>query len=268
MIQTLKIDNFTLYHITLVNPGQFHVVFKDGNGFTAWGVRINTPATARNTDGIDPSGSTNVTIKDSYVSTGDDGIAIKGGSKASSNITIENNHFYGTHGISIGSETMAGVSNILVRNNTISGTDSFGNTSKEAWGIRIKSSPENGGKVSKVTYLNTCITDAMGPVIFDTNYSNGKGSYAPYFTGITVNGLTAVKTQSGGRSSFAGLDAAHPLGVTLQNVQLDSTANVAKNASINASGTNLRFSGPGVNVSAFTGSGSAPTCSFPTFPKG
>ncbi|MFI2205592.1 glycosyl hydrolase family 28 protein [Streptomyces sp. NPDC020192] len=72
-------------------------------------MRIKTPATARNTDGIDPAGATDVTIADSSIQDGDDGIAIKGGSKASSNITVRNSHFYGTHGISIGSETSSGV---------------------------------------------------------------------------------------------------------------------------------------------------------------
>ena len=43
-------------------------------------------------------------------------------------MTIENSHFYGTHGISIGSETNAGVSNILFKNDTLSGTDSSGIT--------------------------------------------------------------------------------------------------------------------------------------------
>ena len=51
------------------------------NGFTAWGVKIKTPKTARNTDGIDPSSSTNVTIVHCYIATGDDNVAIKAGAR-------------------------------------------------------------------------------------------------------------------------------------------------------------------------------------------
>lgn len=55
-------DNFILYRITLRNSPNFHVSVEKSNGFTAWGVKVDTPRTARNTDGIDPSSSTNVSI--------------------------------------------------------------------------------------------------------------------------------------------------------------------------------------------------------------
>jgi len=37
-----------------------------------------------------------------------DGVAIKTNSGPASNITVRNNKFYGTHGMSIGSQTMDG----------------------------------------------------------------------------------------------------------------------------------------------------------------
>ena len=43
-------------------------------------MKIQTPKTARNRDGIDPSSSTNVTIAHCYIDTGDDNVAIKAGS--------------------------------------------------------------------------------------------------------------------------------------------------------------------------------------------
>lgn len=55
-------DGFTLYNITLRNSPGFHVAVNQTDGFTAWGVKIMTPKTARNTDGIDPSASRNITI--------------------------------------------------------------------------------------------------------------------------------------------------------------------------------------------------------------
>ena len=74
-------DNFTLYRITLKNSPNFHVVYNHGNGFTVWGLKIDTPKRlARNTDGVDPgAGSKNITITHSYIRTGDDNVAIKGG---------------------------------------------------------------------------------------------------------------------------------------------------------------------------------------------
>jgi polygalacturonase len=266
LIQANNSDNFTLYHLDLLNSPNFHVVYNGGTGFTAWGIRIKTPATARNTDGIDPAGARNVTINDSYVMTGDDGVAIKGGSAASSNITVENSHFYGTHGISIGSETYSGVSNVLVRNDTLTGTDSLGNAGGSSVGIRIKSSPASGGKVSDVGYQAICITAVKSPIVFDTHYSGGTGRYTPYFTGIVVDGLRATASVKGARSTLVGLNAAHPLGLTLANVSLDTGSATSAFAAVRSYDSTLVPTGTGVTVTAIGGSGSVPSCAFPAYP--
>ncbi|WP_084713745.1 pectinesterase family protein [Streptacidiphilus rugosus] len=265
LIQAVDSDNFTLYHLDMLNSPNFHVVYQGGTGFTAWGVRIKTPDTARNTDGIDPGGATNVTVNDSYIMTGDDGIAVKGGA-ATRDITVENSHFYGTHGISIGSETNGGVSNVLVRNNTVTGVDSLGNVSGSSTGIRIKSSPANGGTVSDVTYLNTCVTAVRAPMVFDTHYSNGSGSGVPFFTRIIVDGFRATASQSGAKSTFVGLNASHPLGLALWNVSVDATADTAAYAAITRYADNLVPAGTGVGVTSVNGTPDTFSCSFPAYP--
>jgi polygalacturonase len=135
-------DNFTLYKITLHNSANFHVAYSGGNGFTAWGVIIYSPKTARNTDGIDPGNAQNVTIKHCFIKTGDDNVAIKAGAPGpTGHMTIEENHFYTGHGMSIGSETDGGASAIRVTNLSIDGADN---------GIRIKSNSSRGGPVRDV----------------------------------------------------------------------------------------------------------------------
>src|SRR5207302_5652705 len=52
----------------------------------------------------------------------------------------------------------AGVSNILFKNDTLSGTDSSGITSSSNNGMRIKSYSSVGGLVSTVTYEGICMT--------------------------------------------------------------------------------------------------------------
>jgi polygalacturonase len=85
-------NDFTLYGIELRNSPNFHVMVGKTDGFTAWGVRIDAPASARNTDGIDPSSSTNVSIVHSYIRAGDDNVAIKAGSGGpATHITIAHN---------------------------------------------------------------------------------------------------------------------------------------------------------------------------------
>src|SRR5215469_11065826 len=108
-------DGLVLYRITLHNSPNFHVSVNQTNGFTAWGVHLQTPTTkgmdARNTDGIDPGSSTNITIAHSWIDNGDDNIAIKAGV---SHMSVLDNHFFNGHGMSIGSETYAGQSFLLV----------------------------------------------------------------------------------------------------------------------------------------------------------
>ena len=158
LIEAHDVSNLTLYDVDLINAPMFHLYFEGGNGLTVWGARIDTPATARNTDGIDADSATNVTVNNSYIQDGDDGIAIKTNSGPASNMTVSNSHFYGTHGMSIGSETNFGVTNILFANDTVAGVDSSGNVSGDDNGIRIKTDSSVGGTVKQVTYENTCLT--------------------------------------------------------------------------------------------------------------
>src|SRR5581483_11049603 len=97
LIQANSADNFTVYDINLVDAAKQHLYYKSGNGLTVWGLRIRTPATARNTDGIDIDSSTNATVNDSWISAGDDCVALETNASASSNTTVENTHCYGTH---------------------------------------------------------------------------------------------------------------------------------------------------------------------------
>ena len=71
------VTNLTLYKITLQNSSMFHVKsIGTINGLTAWGVKIETPTFTNNTDGIDPDQAQNVTVANSWISDGDDDIAV------------------------------------------------------------------------------------------------------------------------------------------------------------------------------------------------
>ena len=233
-------DNFTLYRIHLKNSPNFHVSYRNGNGFTAWGVIIKTPKTGRNTDGIDPGPATNVTITHCFIDTGDDNVAIKAGGKCS-HMTIAHNHFYSGHGMSIGSETNGGADTIRVTDLSIDGADN---------GIRIKSNSGKGGKVTDAVYEDVCIKNTRYPIFMDTDYAHfGKqGDRIPSFTGII---LKNVRVLSGGRIMLQGFDEKHPLGMIFDNVWFDSLADTqvtAEHAALNFVSTNLKVTGEGVVV--------------------
>ncbi len=209
MVVVNRSNNFILYRITLRNSPFFHVLVSHTNGFTAWGVRINTPSTARNTDGIDPGPATNVTITHSYIHDGDDDVAIKAGPGGATNMTISDDHFYTGHGMSIGSETNGGASHILVRNLTLDGTTN---------GIRIKSDLSRGGLVHDVTYQNVCMRNVKYPLLLTPRYSKKQGDLIPWYRDITLRNIHILTP---GRYILVGKDAKYPLGVQLDNVWAD-----------------------------------------------
>ncbi|MGA7565525.1 MAG: pectinesterase family protein [Terriglobales bacterium] len=203
-------DDFILYRITLRNSPNFHVSVEKTKGFTAWGVKIDTPATARNTDGIDPSSSTDVSIVHSYIRTGDDDVAIKAGrGGASSHITVARDHFYSGHGMSIGSETSGGVNAVRVYDLTIDGADN---------GIRIKSDPSRGGLVNDVVYEDICIRNVRNPIFLSPHYTTFPGELLPVYRDITLKDVHVVTP---GLVTLEGYDAKHKLGVTFDNVFAD-----------------------------------------------
>ncbi|MBN3764006.1 glycosyl hydrolase family 28 protein [Burkholderia sp. Ac-20365] len=260
LIQISNGRNFMLYRVTLQNAPKFHVVPSGVEGFTAWGVKIYTPTAAyeamtnykgaaystlnaKNTDGIDPASSgvitsnpgnpgklagdvSNVLIAYTSIRTGDDNIAIKGGTAPVNgrtyNITVAHSHFYEGHGMSIGSETAGtdngatnadvtpvggvypSVSNVSVYDLTIDGADN---------GLRIKSDWSRGGLISNIRYANVCIrtaaqTASLTPqaLIFSPYYSPTKnGGLYPNLQGISLDGVRIVNASS---YTFQGFNSA------------------------------------------------------------
>jgi polygalacturonase len=260
-----RCDNFTLYRITLMNSPNFHVSYSGGNGFTAWGVKIWSPERARNTDGIDPGNSTNVTITRCYIHTGDDQVAIKAGRGApTTHMSIVANHFYTGHGMSIGSETNGGASDILVSDLSIDGADN---------GLRIKSNASRGGLVERVTYQDVCMRNTANPVYMDSTYSASgslTGNLPPTFRDIA---LRNVRVAGAGKVTLEGLDEAHRLGMRFDNVTFDDPSLIqtsAKHAALalGPGAFNLNIAGEDVSVSGTAGQSAANSCAdrFTPFP--
>jgi polygalacturonase len=209
------VNDFTLYRITLKNSPNFHVVFSGGHGFTAWGVVIDTPKTARNTDGIDPISATDVSIVHCSIHAGDDNVAIKAGSGGpASNVTVAHNRFLTGHGMSIGSETDGGVRHVRVLDLSIDGADN---------GLRIKSNSTRGGLVNDVVYEDVCIRATKNPIVLDTTYSSpdssGEGVKIPIYTDIAYRN---VRIEGPGNLQLEGHDATHRLRVTFTDVHATS----------------------------------------------
>jgi hypothetical protein len=248
-------SNVTLYKITVMNSPLFHISTTGAvSGLTAWDVKIVTPTYARNTDGIDPGSVTNGTIVSSWVSDGDDNVAIGASSTMSANISVINNHFFAGHGESIGSYTEGTVSNILFDGNMLAGNDISGagsaiNTSSatidgttyaadyadgNSTAIRIKTSSDRGGTVSNIQYSNSCILDHKTDVQFTPYYNSTDGTDYPNYTNILMQNL--VFLNDAGSAGSVELDGyynsngdisggsavTYPLNITMDNVTFPS----------------------------------------------
>jgi polygalacturonase len=237
-----------------------------------------TPDTVKNTDGFDPAMSSNVLLAYSYISTGDDDVAVKsgGGAGASSNLMFAHNHFYYGHGMSIGSETNGNLSNLVVNDLVMDGHDSPNGN-----GLRIKSDSSRGGHVDNVTYSQICMKNVRRPMVFDPFYSTSTGSLYPNFTNITIrdyHNLGSATYSSGGKQllTFAGYalnGQNNPTTITLDNAVFDGVQPTFESAPASthftlgpgavsfASSITAATGGTDVTVSGTSGSSTAVDCS-------
>jgi polygalacturonase len=222
-----------------------------------WGLKIDTPKTARNTDGVDPGSSKNITVTQSYIRDGDDNIAIKGDSGPVTNMTVIHNHFYYGHGMSIGSGTTAGVSALRVSDLSLDGTDA---------GVRIKSQEAYGGVVHDAVYEDICIRNSKAPITLDTNYSAnpkpGKG-LIPVFRDIT---LRNVRISGGGKIVLNGFDATRRIGIQFDGVLLMDSPSLYKfnanhaDVTVGPGPVNFQMQGTDSTQKGSAGKGNLPSC--------
>jgi polygalacturonase len=257
LLQITNATNFTLYRIALLNGPTFHVAMASTTGLVAWGIKILapsleyanpgyacptgttpdkvtpatcfTPDTIVNTDGFDPGSSQNLLLAYSYISNGDDNVAIgAGGLPKSQNHLYAHNKFYYGHGMSIGSYTTGGASNINVYDLAIDGGDS-----RNGNGLRIKSDASRGGHIDSVTYDTVCMKNERNPLALDSFYSSNTGSLYPSYTNITVKNFHNLGSSvyAGGTLTFLGYDLdgqSDPIGIVLDNVVFDAAPILSK----------------------------------------
>ena len=265
LVQTTNANNFICYNVTLQNAAHPNLYIQGGNGATVWNTTINTSPTKANADGIDIDSITNVTVNDSNITAGDDGIAVKTNAAAASNITVENTNVYGTHGLSIGSQTFDGVTNVLFKNNYVYGKSSGGTASTDANAINIKTDIDCGGLVQKVYYENTCIRYAKHLIVVNANYGSCSGSSGtPKFENIVINGAKSENSVSGSYERLEGYNSSNLAQIYVANISLDSnTQSSDQDATVDLDNVNgFLPSGTNVTTSSFTLSGSVPSCSF------
>ncbi|CAL4970235.1 unnamed protein product [Urochloa decumbens] len=184
---------------------------------------ILAPHDSPNTDGVDPDSSTNVCIEDSYISTGDDAVAIKSGwdeygiayGRPSSGITIRRVRSSSPFsGIAIGSEASGGVRDVLIQDCSV--FDS-------GYGIHIKTTTGRGGYIRNVTVDGVRLTRVRSGVRIAGDagdHPDGRFSSlaVPTVDGVRIRNVWGVGVREPG--SLEGIRNSPFTRICLDNVKL------------------------------------------------
>ncbi|CAD6247376.1 unnamed protein product [Miscanthus lutarioriparius] len=184
---------------------------------------ILAPHDSPNTDGIDPDSSSNVCIEDSYISTGDDLVAIKSGwdeygiayGRPSSGITIRRVRGSSPFsGIAIGSEASGGVRDVLVEDCSI--FDS-------GYGIHIKTNVGRGGYIRNVTVDNVRMSGVRDGVRIAGDVGDHPDAHfsqlaVPLVDAVRIRNVWGVNVQHPG--SLEGIRSSPFTRICLSNVKL------------------------------------------------
>lgn len=196
MIAFRDCDKVLIEQVKMINSPMFHItVGGKSSNVTVRDVIIRAPAS---TDPVNPSHNTDacnltgnkILVQNCDISTGDDNYTCGGGT---SDVLITGCTYGYGHGVSIGSPTKGGVSNITVENCTFTNTEC---------GIRIKSDRDRGGILQNLTYRNLQMTNVGIPILIYATYMAKEKQFrdmkkltpeiAATYPSATVTNLTPV----------------------------------------------------------------------------
>jgi polygalacturonase len=236
MIAFKDCERVLIEQVKLINSPMFHIAIGGKNSnVTVRYVIIRAPSStdpvnpSHNTDACDVSGK-KILIQNCDVSVGDDDFTCGGGT---SDVLITGCTYGDGHGVSIGSPTRGGVSNITVENCTFTNTEC---------GIRIKTDRDRGGLVQNMTYRNLKMTNVGIPILIyaaymakDRQYRNLQNitpeiaetypsapvaELTPIYRNISFYNITATVEKGHRAGLIWGLPESVASNITLQNVNI------------------------------------------------
>lgn len=185
----------TMHGITVQNSPSWtiHPYFSDHLKFID--VKIKNPANSHNTDGLDPESCSDVLVLGTYISVGDDCIAIKSGkiymaekyNVPTSNMIVRQCCMRDGHGaVTVGSEIAAGVNDVHIKDCLFLNTDR---------GLRIKTRRGRGKRsiLNDISFENIDMDNVMTPFVVNSFYfcdPDGKTEYVSTKKALPVDDRT------------------------------------------------------------------------------
>lgn len=226
LIEFNDVANSRIGAILATNSPMWTIVLRHSQHISLDGTRIINPENIPNSDGIDIISSAHITMKDLYISTGDDNIAIKSDhtnkpsiTNVSANIKILDSVIHKGHGISVGHNTTNEIGEIYIHNVRFE---------KTLNGFRIESARKHGSPIGLITLNNLKMVDVNIPLLLTENYteefstsdmplpvikSTPMSKNPPLIHDVTITNLVAVNANIAG--IFNGLPES-----PLKNIQL------------------------------------------------
>lgn len=188
-------SNVTMHGITVQNSPSWtiHPYFSEHLKFID--ISIKNPANSHNTDGLDPESCTDVLVLGTYISVGDDCIAIKSGKiymaeryqVPTSNMTVRQCCMRDGHGaVTVGSEIAGGVKDVHIKDCLFMNTDR---------GLRVKTR-RGRGKLSvldDISFEDIDMDNVMTPFVVNSFYfcdPDGKTEYVSTKKALPVDSRT------------------------------------------------------------------------------
>ncbi|MGA9777892.1 MAG: glycoside hydrolase family 28 protein [Limisphaerales bacterium] len=209
MLNLISCNRLFIHDITFQNPPDHHCGIRGHSGnVTISNLTVNTVSPSPNTDGLNFVGTDSI-IEDCHITDGDDNIAL-GATGPINDLLITNCVFGYGHGVSIGSNSRDGVSNLVVANCSFTGG---------TFGLRLKADNDRGGLVRDLFYHDITMTNVQMPMLIYSYYrtAGSPGTIArftptrvaafkaepvtsttPIWRDITFSNITATATIAGG----------------------------------------------------------------------
>jgi len=229
LVRFEQCENILLEGVTFQNSPRFHVHPCYSRNIIIDGITVRCPWNVQNGDGIDLSDCHQALIVNATVNVGDDGLCMKSGSQKKGcdvwgcqDVLIQDNTVYHAHGgFVLGSETIGGIRDMVVRHNRFLGTDV---------GLRFKSALDRGGRTERLFISDIMMTDIAGEaIIFQCDYvnrhagDNGKAPtyteeqrrHAPNFQDIHISRIVCRGAKTGIKAAgIEGLDCIHDIDIS------------------------------------------------------
>ncbi|KAL6502414.1 hypothetical protein OROHE_024692 [Orobanche hederae] len=223
LIELMNSTNIIISNVIFKNSPFWNIHPVYSSNIVIQYVTILAPADSPNTDGIDPDSSSHVCIEDSYISTGDDLVAVKSGwdeygisyGLPSHNITIR--RLTGSSpfaGIAVGSETSGGIEDILAEHITLF---------HMGIGIHLKTNIGRGGVIRNITISNIYMENVRKGIKISGDVGDHPDGFydpnaLPVLKDVVIKDVWGESVQQPGL--FRGLVNAPFTGICLSNIHL------------------------------------------------